>query len=644
MIVLSCNNISKAYLVENILKDISFSINKGDKVGLVGPNGSGKSTLFKILIGELSKDSGDIYRPKDLKIGYLEQNTHIVSTHTVFEEAQSIFSHLFDMENELRSLEKQMSDTSNSNNENLQNLMDKYANLTDEFSALNGFGYRSEINGVLKGLGFTEEEFHKKINLLSGGQKSRMIMAKLLLQNPDIMLLDEPTNHLDLDAIQWLERYIKDYKGTVLIVSHDRYFLDSTVNKVFHLSNGHLKTYEGNYTTFINKFEKDVILQNKRYDAQQKEIKKQEDMIQTFMDRRSKRNIRQAKSRQTRLEKIDRIEKFSDTTKQTKLTFEPKVESGKDVLFAKSVCKSFGDLNIFSDLNFKIYRGDAVGIIGPNGVGKTTLLKLIMNQLELDSGELWKGTNVEIGYYDQEQTNLNPEKTIVDEIWDENPHFDRYTIMSLMARFLFFNDDLEKKIKTLSGGEKGRLSLMKLMLSNANFLILDEPTNHLDIESKEVLENALIDYTGTILTISHDRYFLNKISNKIFDLQATGLSEYIGNFDYYLEKKAILEKNEPEVKSENKSWSELKDNRKKEKDFQKKLRSLKKSLEKIETEIATTEESIEEINENLCLPEVYNDHEKSYELNNKLENLNTELESLYEKWEIVHEELNEFDQ
>lgn len=644
MIVLSCNNISKAYLVENILKDISFSINKGDKVGLVGPNGSGKSTLFKILIGELSKDSGDIYRPKDLKIGYLEQNTHIVSTHTVFEEAQSIFSHLFDMENELRSLEKQMSDTSNSNNENLQNLMDKYANLTDEFSALNGFGYRSEINGVLKGLGFTEEEFHKKINLLSGGQKSRMIMAKLLLQNPDIMLLDEPTNHLDLDAIQWLERYIKDYKGTVLIVSHDRYFLDSTVNKVFHLSNGHLKTYEGNYTTFINKFEKDVILQNKRYDAQQKEIKKQEDMIQTFMDRRSKRNIRQAKSRQTRLEKIDRIEKFSDTTKQTKLTFEPKIESGKDVLFAKSVCKSFGDLNIFSDLNFKIYRGDAVGIIGPNGVGKTTLLKLIMNQLELDSGELWKGTNVEIGYYDQEQTNLNPEKTIVDEIWDENPHFDRYTIMSLMARFLFFNDDLEKKIKTLSGGEKGRLSLMKLMLSNANFLILDEPTNHLDIESKEVLENALIDYTGTILTISHDRYFLNKISNKIFDLQATGLSEYIGNFDYYLEKKAILEKNETEVKSENKSWSELKDNRKKEKDFQKKLRSLKKSLEKIETEIATTEESIEEINENLCLPEVYNDHEKSYELNNKLENLNTELESLYEKWEIVHEELNEFDQ
>lgn len=644
MIVLSCNNISKAYLVENILKDISFSINKGDKVGLVGPNGSGKSTLFKILIGELSKDSGDIYRPKDLKIGYLEQNTHIVSTHTVFEEAQSIFSHLFDMENELRSLEKQMSDTSNSNNENLQNLMDKYANLTDKFSALNGFGYRSEINGVLKGLGFTEEEFHKKINLLSGGQKSRMIMAKLLLQNPDIMLLDEPTNHLDLDAIQWLERYIKDYKGTVLIVSHDRYFLDSTVNKVFHLSNGHLKTYEGNYTTFINKFEKDVILQNKRYDAQQKEIKKQEDMIQTFMDRRSKRNIRQAKSRQTRLEKIDRIEKFSDTTKQTKLTFEPKIESGKDVLFAKSVCKSFGDLNIFSDLNFKIYRGDAVGIIGPNGVGKTTLLKLIMNQLELDSGELWKGTNVEIGYYDQEQTNLNPEKTIVDEIWDENPHFDRYTIMSLMARFLFFNDDLEKKIKTLSGGEKGRLSLMKLMLSNANFLILDEPTNHLDIESKEVLENALIDYTGTILTISHDRYFLNKISNKIFDLQATGLSEYIGNFDYYLEKKAILEKNETEVKSENKSWSELKDNRKKEKDFQKKLRSLKKSLEKIETEIATTEESIEEINENLCLPEVYNDHEKSYELNNKLENLNTELESLYEKWEIVHEELNEFDQ
>lgn len=282
--------------------------------------------------------------------------------------------------------------------------------------------------------------------------------------------------------------------------------------------------------------------------------------------------------------------------------------------------------------------------ISPNGVGKTTLLKLIMNQLELDGGELWKGTNVEIGYYDQEQTNLNPEKTIVDEIWDENPHFDRYTIMSLMARFLFFNDDLEKKIKTLSGGEKGRLSLMKLMLSNANFLILDEPTNHLDIESKEVLENALIDYTGTILTISHDRYFLNKISNKIFDLQPTGLSEYIGNFDYYLEKKAILEKNEPEVKSENKSWSELKDNRKKEKDFQKKLRSLKKSLEKIETEIATTEESIEEINENLCLPEVYNDHEKSYELNNKLENLNTELESLYEKWEIVHEELNEFDQ
>lgn len=645
MIVLSCNNIKKSYLVENILEDISFSIRKGDKVGLVGPNGSGKSTLMKILIGELSKDAGEIYLPKDLKLGYLEQNTHITSEHTIFEEAQSMFTHLFEMENKLRYLEQEISKVDDYSEEEHQKLMDQYSSLSETFANENGFGYKSEINGVLKGLGFMEAEFSKPISLLSGGQKSRVIMAKLLLQKPDIMLLDEPTNHLDLKAIEWLERYVKDYKGTVLIVSHDRYFLDSTVNRIFYLNGGFLRDYDGNYTTFTKKYEKDVAIQSKRYEAQQKEIKKQEDMIRTFMDRRSKRNIRQAKSRQLKLEKMEKIDHPTQQIQQAKITFEPAIESGKDVLFSKSLSKSFGDLNLFSDLNFEIYRGDAIGIIGPNGVGKTTLFKMIMGSETIDSGEIWLGTNVEIGYYDQEQTNLDVNKTIIDEIWDEHPEMDRYQIMSLMAQFLFYSDDLEKKISTLSGGEKGRLSLMKLMLSNANLLILDEPTNHLDIESKEALENALLNYAGTILTISHDRYFLNKIANKIFDLQPDGLSEYLGNFNYYLEKKAIMEKElEDEITISDTSTSEIsssKLSRQKEKELERQIRSLSRKLEQTETEIAECEALIEDLNTSLCSPDVYSDHEKSLKLNEDLELANQKLEMLYSTWENIQEELLE---
>lgn len=644
MIVLSCNNIKKSYLAENTLEDISFSIRKGDKVGLVGPNGSGKSTLMKIIMGELSKDGGEIYLPKDLKLGYLEQNTHITSDNTIFEEAQSMFTHLFDMENQLRYLEQEISKVDDYTDEEHQTLMNQYSRLSETFANENGFGYKSEINGVLKGLGFSEDEFDKSISLLSGGQKSRVIMAKLLLQKPDIMLLDEPTNHLDLQAIEWLERYVKDYQGTVLIVSHDRYFLDSTVNRIFYLNGGFIRDYDGNYTTFTQKFEKDVAIQSKRYEAQQREIKKQEDMIRTFMDRRSKRNIRQAKSRQARLEKMEKIEHPTNQTQQAKITFEPAIESGKDVLFSKSLSKSFGDLNLFSDLNFEIYRGDAIGIIGPNGVGKTTLFKMIMGSESIDSGQIWLGTNVEIGYYDQEQTNLDTNKTIIDEIWDEHPEMDRYQIMSLMAKFLFYADDLEKKISTLSGGEKGRLSLMKLMLSNANFLILDEPTNHLDIESKEALENALLNYSGTILTISHDRYFLNKIANKIFDLQPGGLSEYLGNFDYYIEKKAELEKeidNETLISKEAYDVSDSKLSRQKEKELEREIRRLTRDLEKIESEISDCEALIEDLNESLCSPEVFSDHEKSLSLNEELELATEKLDMLYSSWEDIQEKLLE---
>lgn len=632
MIVLSCSNISKTFFVDPIIENIAFSINNGEKIGLVGANGAGKSTLFKIIAGEMSQDTGDIFMPKDIKCGYLEQNTHITSHHTVLEEARQVFKALMDMEADLRSLEAQIADMADTSDEKMNRLLDDYAHLSEKFAESNGYGYESEIKGVLKGLGFAENEFDKTIDQLSGGQKTRVIMAKLLLQKPDIMLLDEPTNHLDIDAIEWLERFVKDYRGAVVIVSHDRYFLDATVDKIFHLSHNHLNIYTGNYTTFIEKQDIARELQEKKYVEQQKDIKKQEEMIRTFMQRGSKRNIRQAKSRQVKLDKVELLDRPDAEEAQVRLKFSPAIESGKDVLKVDAMSKSFGDMTLFKDLCFDIYRGDKIGLIGPNGVGKTSLFKILLGLLPADSGDIWKGSNVHLGYYDQEQTNLTLTKTVIDEIWDEHPTMTRYEIMSLLARFLFTGDDLDKRIDSLSGGEKGRLSLLKLMLSESNLLLMDEPTNHLDIYSKESLEEALLDYTGTLLVISHDRYFLNKVANKIYELTPQGLTSYLGNYDYYQHKKAEL--NMPqEEELEDKTKTQMKLDRKKEKEAQRNLKQIRSQIESSEAEIHQLETEIEEINTRLCEPEVFNDHVLSLELHQSLETAQENLANLYEIWE-----------
>ncbi|AFS77357.1 ABC transporter, ATP-binding protein [Gottschalkia acidurici 9a] len=632
MIVLSCSNISKSYIVDKILDDINFSINHDEKVGLVGLNGAGKSTLFNILIGELSQDSGNIYISKDCKLGYLEQQTGIETENTIFEEVLEVFKPLFDMENKLRSLEQEISiEGQNQDSKRLQTLMDEYSKVSEEFQDSNGYGFKSEIKGVLKGLGFSEEQFDTPLEKLSGGQKARVALAKILLEKPDILLLDEPTNHLDIEAIDWLEKYIREYKGAAIIISHDRYFLDNTVSKIFYLENSKLNIYTGNYTKFMKKRKDELELLEKKYEEQQKEISRQEDIIRRFISNGGEKFARQAKSRQKMLDKMNKIESSAISSKKSKLRFEPQIQSGRDVLSVVDIGKQFEDSELFKNISFNIYKGERVGLIGPNGIGKTTLFKIIMNSIEPSGGKSTLGHQVNIGYYDQEQSNLNSDKTIVDEIWDDHPYLDHYQIRTLLAQFLFIGDDIFKDISDLSGGEKSRVALLKLMLSKANFLLMDEPTNHLDIDSKEVLEDALLNYDGTLLVISHDRYFLNKVTDKILDLSQDGVTEYLGNYSYYLEKKnAPLLDDEDDTSSVTKT--QIKADRRKEKDRDRAERQVRKNIKKLEENIANLEEEISSLEELMCSPEVYSDHEKSQEIHEKTLNLKTKLEELYLQW------------
>lgn len=638
MIILSCNNIAKSYVVDNIIEGITFAVNDGEKIGLVGLNGAGKSTLFNILAGKIGMDSGDIYISKDCTVGYLEQNTKIESENSIFDEALIVFQPLIDMEKKLRSLEHNISiEGQDPNSNKLEALMEEYAHLTEEFQNKNGYGYKSEIKGILKGLGFSEEQFSQPMSQLSGGQKTRVSLAKLLLNKPDILLLDEPTNHLDIQAIDWLEKYIKEYKGAAIIISHDRYFLDNTVSRVFYLENRGLKIYNGNYTAFMRKRKDELELLEKKYEEQQKEIGRQEEIIRRFMSYGGQRYIRQAQSRQKMLDKIKRIESPVSENKKSRIKFEPKVKSGNDVLTVEDLAKSFDDYQLFSNANFKIYRGERVGLIGPNGIGKTTLFKMILRTVATTDGVINLGHHVNIGYYDQEQSNLNSDKTIVDEIWDEHPSMDHYQIRSLLAQFLFIGDDIFKEISELSGGEKSRVALMKLMLSKANFLLMDEPTNHLDIDSKEVLEDALLNYEGTLLVISHDRYFLNKVTNKILDLSKDGISEYLGNYAYYLEKKNAPVFDEDQYDDE-KTKTQLKAERKKEKEKKQRERKQRDKIKLLEKSISEHEQRISELEELMCNPEVYSDHEKSQELHQEALNLKKELETIYEEWMELTEE------
>ena len=630
MPILSCSNLTKTYIVDTILEGISFNVEYGDKIGVIGLNGTGKTTLFNILSGDISKDSGEIYIQKDIKIGYLKQHTKIESTKTIYNECLEIFDNLIEMENILRDLENKISiKGSKGESEELNSLIEEYGQILDEFTSLNGYGYKSEIKGVLKGLGFCEDDLEKQVAILSGGQKSRLYLAKLLLSKPQLLLLDEPTNHLDIDAISWLEKFLRDYKGSALIISHDRYFLDNIANRIFYMESLKLYIYNSNYTKFMIQRKRDLDIQKKQYENQQKEIIRQEEIITRFMNYGGSRYIRQAQSRQKLLDKMKVLERKVES-KRSRIKFEPKIKSGNDVLKVENICKAFGDFNLLKDISFNVYKGDRVGLIGANGIGKTTLFKIILGQTIKDQGIVQLGHHVYPGYFDQEMDKLNLDKTIIDEIWDDNPILDHYDIRTVLSQFLFIGDDIFKEIKDLSGGEKGRLALLKLMLSKANFLLMDEPTNHLDIDSKEVLEDALLEYEGTLFVISHDRYFLNRVTNKILELTEEGVNEYLGNYDYYLEKKNEVFYEEDEDIGRTKT--QIKYEKKKEKEIQIVEKNKRNKVKEYEKGIALSEKELEDIDKLLCDPEIYDKPEKIVELTRKRGNIEKNLNNLYISW------------
>ena len=630
MAVLSCKDVKKTYVVDKILDGIDFNLELGDKVGVIGLNGSGKTTLFDILSGRISKDSGEIFIPKDMKVGYLRQHVNIDSDRTIFEECLEVFKPLIGMEEDLRKLEEEIAKNSGQESEKLDRLMERYGNLSEKFIGLNGYGYKSDIRGVLSGLGFLEEDFDKDINLLSGGQKSRISLAKLLLENPDILLLDEPTNHLDIEAINWLEKFLTDYKGTALIISHDRFFLDNVVNRIFLLENKTITIYNSDYTRFMDQRKKDLEVLKRQYDNQQKELKRQEEIIERFMNYGDARYIKQAQSRQKMVDQMKKLEKPTKDSK-TRIRFEPKVKSGRDVLKVEELNKSFGDLHLLNDLAFELYRGERVGLIGGNGTGKTTLFKIILGEEDEDSGTVEIGHKVNFGYFDQEMKSLDLGKTVMDEVWDDNPKLKYYDIRKLLSQFLFLGDDILKEVKDLSGGEKGRLNLLKLMLSEANLLLMDEPTNHLDIDSKEVLEDALLDYDGTLFVVSHDRYFLNSVCTKILELTEDGITEYLGNYDYFLEKKNEAQQEEEEDGNK-RTKTQIKNDKKKEREKRLQEKQARETILSLEEEIEKKEGKLESIDEELCRKDIYEDSEKLIKLTKDREKTSEAIEDLYEKW------------
>lgn len=631
MALIQVSNISKTYLVEPIFEDISFRIEPGEKIGLIGNNGTGKTTLMQILTDHLSVDTGSIVFQKDLQFGYLSQQVNIQSSKNIYEECVEVFAHLIDAEKKIRKMEEEMSHL---RGQELEEHMDKYAKIMEDFEAKGGYGWQSLIRGTLIGLGFSEEEFHQEASSLSGGQKSRLALAKLLLQKPDILLLDEPTNHLDIDAITWLEKFLSDFSGAVLLISHDRYFLDHIVNRILLLEHKKIHSYRGDYTTYMKKRKIELEERSRAYVNQQKEIKRQEEIIKRYKSWNRERSVKAARSREKMLERIERIENIEDKQKAT-IYFEPERQSGKDVLNINDLSKSFGDKKLFQSVDFPIYRGERVGLIGPNGVGKTSLLRMILGQTQPSSGQIQLGKGVEVGYFDQEMMALNDEKTVLEEVWDKYPDLDQYHIRTYLAQFLFTGDDLFKEVGELSGGEKGRLSLLELMLSKANFLLLDEPTNHLDIDSKEILEDALNRYTGTILTISHDRYFLNNVATKIIALSQEGVLIIEGNYDYYLKK--LEELKAPSEEVEELSRTEKEKAKKQARQNQRERKKQEAYLREVENQIHLLEEELERIDLVLAKPETYENHEEVLDYSQSREEIQEKLQILYEKWMVCIE-------
>ena len=638
--ILSCQGICKSFGEKVILNDASFHIEEREKAALIGNNGAGKTTLLRIIMEEISADSGQVVLMKDKKIGYLAQYQEIKGHRTIYEELLSTKQYIIDMEDRMRAAEIQMKHASG---EELERLMNTYTRLTHEFELENGYAYKSELMGILKGLGFTEEDFNKQIETLSGGQKTRVALGKLLISKPDILLLDEPTNHLDMESISWLETYLLNYPGAVFIVSHDRYFLDKVVTKVIEIDAGQVRMYSGNYSAYAEKKAQLRDAQYKAYLNQQREIKHQEAVIVKLKSFNREKSIRRAESREKMLGKIQRIEKPTEVQSQMRLSLEPRVISGNDVLTVEELSKSFPEQTLFTDISFQIKRGERVALIGNNGTGKTTMLKILNDLIPADSGTFTLGSKVQIGYYDQEHHVLHPEKTIFEEISDAYPTLTETEIRNMLAAFLFTNDDVFKLISSLSGGERGRVSLAKLMLSEANFLILDEPTNHLDIASKEILEEALNSYTGTVLYVSHDRYFINQTATRILELTNQAVVNYIGDYDYYLEKKEELtEKYAPiqqteEITSDEAApaASEGKLTWQQQKEEQARKRKQEAELKKTEQRIEELETRDKEIDETLVLPDVCTNVGRCAELSREKDKIQAELEELYEKWETL---------
>ena len=657
--ILSCNHISKAFGTDQILSDVSFHVEDQEKAAIVGINGAGKSTLLKIIVGELSPDTGESVLSRGKTLGYLAQHQDLESGRTIYEELKEVKRPIIEMEEQIRSLELQMRDAVG---EELEQMLSTYSRLNHTFELENGYAWKSEIVGVLKGLGFNEDEFDKQVSTLSGGQKTRVSLGRLLLSKPDVILLDEPTNHLDMESISWLENYLRGYNGAVIIVAHDRYFLNRVVTKIVELENGRSTTYLGNYTDYSEKKAMIRSAQMKAYLNQQQEIRHQEEVIAKLKSFNREKSIKRAESREKMLSKIEILDKPAEISDEMRIKLEPNIVSGSDVLTIRDLSKSFGSQSLFSHADIDVKRGERVAVIGNNGTGKTTLLKLINGMLPSDGGTITLGSKVHIGYYDQEHHVLHMEKTVFEEVQDAYPNLSNTQVRNILAAFLFTGDDVFKRISDLSGGERGRVSLAKLMLSEANFLILDEPTNHLDITSKEILEEALKNYTGTVLYVSHDRYFINQTATRILELTGQTFINYIGNYDYYLEKKELMtdlyapganaQNSAQQIPGVGKSvWtsasstagngadtaSDTKQDWKAQKEEQARIRKRQNDLKKIETEIEKLETRDAEIDELLTQEEIYTDVSRLVELNKEKEALQTNLETLYAQWEELAE-------
>lgn len=644
MVSLSVNNLKKTYGVDVIFGNVSFTINEREKVGIVGKNGAGKTTLFNIIADIEKADSGDIFIAKDSNVGYMSQNVNISSKKTVIEEVLTVFEDLINLENEIREIEHQIS-LYHDDIQKSEELLKIYSRKTEYFAENDGYSYNSLARGVLIGLGFSSEDLNKDVNLLSGGEKSRLLLAKILLKKPNILLLDEPTNHLDMDSISWLETFLKNYNGTVLIISHDRYFLNTLTVKTIDMSRKTAKMYNFSYENYVIEKEKDEELEMKNYELNKAEIKRQKEIIEQLKAFGREKQVKRARSREKALDKMEVIDRPVKEKLKSNIMFESSVKSGKDVIQVENISKSFGERKLFENVSMDVYRSEKIAIIGANGAGKTTFFNILLGLETPDSGSVSYGTNVNKEYFNQERTDLNMENNVISEVWNSYPNLKEVQVRNYLAGFLFTGDEVFKKIDDLSGGEKSRISLLKLMLSKANLLFMDEPTNHLDIASKEILEDAICAYDGTVFVISHDRYFLNKVPDRIFELKDGKFTEYLGNYDYMLEKKAEIEDYNNFLKSQEDSptKTQIKTQKKKDKELEKERKKLKNDEKKLLDEIHRLEEKIVHIDKELCKEEVYTDAQKMKDYSREKIEIQDKIENLYKKWEVLSIMLEEED-